>query len=246
MIRAFFFDLDGTLVQTEKLKAESYALAVDELTGSRSRHEEVIEHYKEYVGLTRQQIATGIMKHFDLESASSALTGKYEVNEAWEAFVSIRLAHYESMLDDSDIIIDHKWPRSIELLNLARMQHCATALATMSHRDQALRVLEILNLQDAFDSVATVDDVTKGKPDPEIYQLTANRLEVDPQDCMVLEDSPAGVKAALAAGMHVVAVATPFTGAALKEASLLPSDLVVEDHEELIQTVNDYVARLGS
>lgn len=246
MIRAFLFDLDGTLVQTEKLKAESYALAVDELTGSTSQHDDVVEHYKEYVGLTRQQIATGIMNHFKLGETSVSLMDKYDVGEPWEAFVSVRLDHYEKILGNPEIIIDHKWPRSIELLNLARTRHCVTALATMSHRDQAMRVLEILGLESAFDSVATVDDVKKGKPDPEIYLLTADRLDVDPKECIVLEDSPAGVQAALAAGMYVVAVATPFSGDALEAADLLPSNLVVKDHDELIDTVNDYINQLPS
>ncbi len=105
--------------------------------------------------------------------------------------------------------------------------------------------MEILCLDDAFDSVATRDDVEKGKPDPEIYLLTAERLSVDPEQCLVLEDSPAGVQSALTAGMHVVAVATPFTGEALIKSELLPAELIVADHETLVDVVGKVVLRLS-
>jgi beta-phosphoglucomutase-like phosphatase (HAD superfamily) len=77
--------------------------------------------------------------------------------------------------------------------------------------------------------VATRDDVEKGKPDPEIYNLVATELFVDPADCLVVEDSLSGVMAALSAGMKVVAIATPFTGQSLHASGLLPPDLIVDD-----------------
>ena len=103
----------------------------------------------------------------------------------------------------------------------------------MSHCEQANRVLEILSLQDAFDFVATRDDVDRGKPDPEIYLLAASELSVEPADCLVIEDSPSGVKAALAAGMHVVAVATPFTAQTLADSGLLPEEFIVDDPQRV-------------
>ena len=81
----------------------------------------------------------------------------------------------------------------------------------MSYYKQVRRVLEVLGLADAFDFVASRDDVENGKLDPEIYLLVAREPGVSPADCLVIEDSPAGVKAALAAGMSVAAVSTPFT-----------------------------------
>ena len=245
MIRAFMFDLDGTLVQTEKLKAESYALAVGNLTKGKTRRADVVEHYKQYVGLTRTQIATGIMEHFGLTDVSTDLMSQYKVDKPWKAFVSLRLEYYDDMLSDPNIILDNRWPRSIQLLQIARESGCSTALATMSHRDQATKVLNILGLADAFNSIATVDDVTKGNPDPEIDLLSAHRVSVDPEKCLVIEDSPAGVEAGLNAGMHVVAVATPFTRELLFKSKLLPKQRIVEDHEQLVGTVEALVAELA-
>jgi beta-phosphoglucomutase-like phosphatase (HAD superfamily) len=98
-------------------------------------------------------------------------------------------------------------------------------------------VLDALELRGQFDFVATRDDVTNGKPDPEIYELVATELGSDPAECLVIEDSPAGVKAALAAGMWCVAVSTPFTLKPLHDSGLLEDRWIVDDPAELLRTV---------
>ena len=65
--------------------------------------------------------------------------------------------------------------------------------------------------RNALDFIVTVDDVEHGKPDPEIHQLVTRELRVPPSQCLVIEDSPSGVKATLAAGTWCIAVTTPFT-----------------------------------
>jgi beta-phosphoglucomutase-like phosphatase (HAD superfamily) len=94
-------------------------------------------------------------------------------------------------------------------------------------------VLSVLGLADAFDVVATREDVRHGKPDPEIDLLAAKKLGVPPEEFLVIEDSPAGVKAALAAGMVVVAVATTLTRRGLRESGVLDPQWVVEDPRTL-------------
>ena len=69
MIRAFVFDLDGTLVETEELKALSYARAAAELRPDLNEGE-VIEAFKDLVGLSRQEVAVGLMRRFGLEDAA--------------------------------------------------------------------------------------------------------------------------------------------------------------------------------
>jgi beta-phosphoglucomutase-like phosphatase (HAD superfamily) len=102
--------------------------------------------------------------------------------------------------------------------------------------------LEILELTQAFDFVASRDDVENGKPDPEIYLLVADELGVSPKECLVVEDSPTGVRAALAAGMNVVAVSTPFTQQRLHEVGLLPPSHIVDNPTELANAVAHIMA----
>ena len=76
----------------------------------------------------------------------------------------------------------------------------------MSHCDQVHRVLKVLNLEGAFDFIATIDDVERGKPDPEIFQIAAQRLGLAREECVVVEDAASGIEAALGAGMKAVGV----------------------------------------
>jgi beta-phosphoglucomutase-like phosphatase (HAD superfamily) len=71
-----------------------------------------------------------------------------------------------------------------------------------------MHLLQINGIADCFDTVLTVEAVAHSKPDPEIFLKTAKQLKTKPQSCVVFEDSIFGVKAAKAAGMNCVAVAT--------------------------------------
>jgi beta-phosphoglucomutase-like phosphatase (HAD superfamily) len=112
----------------------------------------------------------------------------------------------------------------------------------MSYCPQVNRVLDVLNLGKAFDFVASRDDVDHGKPDPEIYRMVACELDVSAKECLVIEDSPTGVKAALAAGMHVIAVTTPFTEAAFSKNKVLDQKWIVNDPNLLPQVVKQLMA----
>ncbi|MBW1858895.1 MAG: HAD-IA family hydrolase [Deltaproteobacteria bacterium] len=242
MIRAIIFDLDGTLVQTERLKAVSYARAAAELRPGEINEAEVVEAFKEVVGLSRQEVAQRLLEKFELEAAAKPLVAEFGVSATWQAFVQVRLSHYEEMIGDPDVIRSSQWPHNMSLLHEAREAACKVALATMSHCKQVRRVLEILNLTDAFNFVASVDDVQHGKPDPEMYLLVTRELNVAPEECLVIEDSPSGVKAALAAGTWCIAVTTPFTVKALHTEPLLDEKWVVDDPDLLVPTVRDMMA----
>jgi HAD superfamily hydrolase (TIGR01509 family) len=235
------FDLDGTLVQTERLKAISYARAAIELSPKKLIEEEVIEAFKEVVGLSRQEVATALIERFGLEGPARARKAGFGAKTPWEAFVQIRLPIYEKMLADPEVLRNNQWPHNIALLQKARRTSCKVGLATMSYSPQVRRVLEVLDLADAFDFVATREDVERGKPDPAIYLLVARGLDVSPAECLVVEDSPAGVEAALAAGMEVVAVSTPFTKDRLNESGLLPEERIVNDPGKLLAVVENVV-----
>lgn len=232
MIRAFIFDLDGTLVETEELKALSYARAAVELRPDLVEAE-VVEAYKDFVGRSRQEVATGLVRRFGLAEAARSRMAAYGVKTPWQAYVRVRLQIYDSLLSDRDLILSHRYPHNIALLCELRAEGYPTGLATMSHTEQTQRVLSILGLSEAFDIIATRDDVEHGKPDPEIDLLVARELDVEPEDCLVIEDSPAGVAAALAAGMDVIAVTTDLTRQKFHDTDLLDRSRVVDDPRTL-------------
>jgi HAD superfamily hydrolase (TIGR01509 family) len=243
VIKAMVFDLDGTLVQTERLKAQSYARAAVELCPYALSEPDAVAAFKDLVGLPRREVARGLIERFGLGEAARLRMAEFGVETAWQAFVQVRMRFYDAMLADPDVLRSNQWPHNVALLQTARQTGCKVGLATMSRCQQAQRVLDILDLGNAFDFVATRDDVERGKPDPEIYQLVARELGVAASECLVIEDSPAGVKAALSAGMHVVAVSTPFTREGLHRAGLLPAGHIVDDPADLVPVVDHLVSQ---
>lgn len=81
--------------------------------------------------------------------------------------------------------------------------------------------MDVLGIRDSFRAVVSGDDVTRGKPAPDIFLKAAAALGLKPEHCVVFEDAPAGVEAALAAGMRVVGVLSTHTPEILRDASLL-------------------------
>jgi len=97
------------------------------------------------------------------------------------------------------------------LLTDARDRGLARAVASSSSCGWVDGWLRRHGIRDLLDVVVARDDVTRVKPDPELFLLAARRLEVEPGRCVVFEDSPNGMRAALAAGMRCVAVPNALT-----------------------------------
>jgi len=242
VITAIIFDLDGTLVQSEKLKALSYAIAVQNLRGLSEPEPRAIEAYREIVGAAREAATRHIVDSLGLDSDLRPLIDHYAAKEPWEVLAAMRIEIYDEMVADPQVIRDNQWPHTIGLLRVARDNACRTALATMSYRKEALHVLKSLDIEESLDEVLTREDVQNPKPDPEIYLLAAKKLDVQPQDCLVLEDSPNGVRAGVAVGMNVIAVATPFTIAALHSSQVLEHAWMVHEPDALLDMVKDRIA----
>ena len=104
------------------------------------------------------------------------------------------------------------------------------AIATSARRRTATNRLDHVGLPTP-NVFITADDVTRGKPAPDAYQLAAERLQVDPSDCIVFEDAASGVEAARRASTRVVGVATSTDAEALSDAdAVVPSLSVVDVH----------------
>jgi beta-phosphoglucomutase len=104
------------------------------------------------------------------------------------------------------------------------------AVGTSASRFDVDRLLAGVGLRRHFDVIVTADDVTLGKPDPEVYELAAARLEIAPEACLVFEDSLVGVEAARRAGMRVVGVSTAHSEAELIAAG---AERAIADFEDV-------------
>ena len=232
-VRAVCFDLDGTLVETEALKAISYAGAAVELRPDTLRESDVIAAYNDMVGHPREAVVAELMRRFALEGPARALMPKLGTTSPEEVFAELRLRRYEAMLADHALIRSQAYPHALALLHRVKRDGYATGLATMSHAAQALVVLDILGVRDELDAVVTRDEVERPKPDPEIYNVLVERLRVPAAQCLVIEDSLPGVRSALAAGMMCVAATTAMTQEQVHAAGVLPPERIVDDPERL-------------
>ena len=95
------------------------------------------------------------------------------------------------------------------LLDALAERGLTLGVATSGHGRYVALALRTLRVERRFQAVVTGDDVTRGKPAPDVFLLAAERLGVPPAGCLVLEDAPLGVAAARAAGMVCVAVPNP-------------------------------------
>ena len=242
MIRAIMFDMDGVLVQNEKLKALSVAMAVQQMRGLPEPDPEGIEAYRDMVGAPREVVSRHIVEKLGLDAELRPLMAEYGASETWEVLGNMRRRIYDEMVADPQVVRDNQWPQTIRLLRLAKQNNCKTGLATLSARKEALHFVRALDLEQALDVVLAREDVQNGKPDPEIYLLAAQKLDVRPQDCIVVEDSANGVRAGIAAGMNVVAFGTPFTSASLHSAQVVDHKWIVHDPEKLLDVVEERIA----
>ncbi|HET8775516.1 MAG TPA: HAD family phosphatase [Thermoanaerobaculia bacterium] len=112
-----------------------------------------------------------------------------------------------------------------ELIGQLRATGVPLAIASSAVKSSIEEILERLRLRDAFTLIVDGSEVRHGKPDPEAYQLTARKLGVAPERCLVFEDSHVGVVAAKRAGMFCVAVRNP---RALERQDLSAADVVVD------------------
>jgi sugar-phosphatase len=124
----------------------------------------------------------------------------------------------ESEVSDTEGVV--ALPGAHELLTsgrrLAIVTSCSTRLAHARLRAAGLPVPEVL---------VSSDGLARGKPDPECFLIGARRLDVDPRDCVVLEDAPAGITAGRRAGATVIALRTSHPDADLHEADALADDI---------------------
>jgi HAD superfamily hydrolase (TIGR01509 family) len=202
--RAVVFDLDGLMFNTEEL----YQEVGSELLRRRG--------YKFTQELLDQMM--GRPSHIALQIMIDTHTLKATVEEL--------LAETDEIFPDILRTRLAPMPGLIELIDALEKNRIPKGIATSSRRSFVERVLDTFDYRKRFSPILTSEDITHGKPHPEVYLTAAERLNVAPDEMLVLEDSQNGCRAAVAAGAITVAVPGThsrqhdFTGAALVAATL--------------------------
>ncbi len=183
-IQAVVFDMDGLMFNTEEIYDEVGSILL------RKRGREFTRDLKRKImGRQNFQAMEILIQECDLHDTPAALA-----RESEGLYLELLPQHIRRL-------------RGLEsLLSSLEARKIPKAVATSSSRKLATETLGIFDLEPRFEFVLTGDDVTRGKPDPEIYLAASQKLETPPNLILVLEDSINGTKAAVAAGMFTVAI----------------------------------------
>ena len=185
MIKAVIFDLDGLILDTEKLLVKFWCQAANEAGFPMQT-----EHALHIRSLGRK---------FAIPYLSEVFGPEFD-------YINIRSRRMELMAEH---IHEHgleKKPGLEELLNFLQKNRIPAAVATATDKLRAEKYLQQTGLLHYFSCVICAAMVENGKPKPDIYLFAASRLGLKPQECMALEDSPNGVRAASSAGCVTVMI----------------------------------------
>ncbi|MFQ5413131.1 MAG: HAD family hydrolase [Phycisphaerae bacterium] len=122
--------------------------------------------------------------------------------------------------DDAPVV-----PGAVELVNRLYAAGAKLAVGSSAPRANIDLILDIMRVRDLISVVVSGDDVTRGKPDPQVFALCCRRLGLPPHQCVVIEDAPAGVEAAKAAGARAVAVLIHHPADAFARADMMVARL---------------------
>lgn len=187
MIKGFIFDLDGVITDTAELHYQAWKKLADDMDWHFDR--EVNEKLR---GVSRMDSINIIKDH------NNATVEESKLAELAAMKNDIYVASLDSMTPDDYL------PGAKELLTHLRQEGFKVALGSASKNSS--KVLKQLDAHKYFDIIGDGNSVAKSKPEPDIFLFGAERLELQPNECIVYEDAESGVYAAKAGGFHSVGI----------------------------------------
>jgi beta-phosphoglucomutase len=211
--RAVLWDVDGTMIDSSEYHWLSWREALANENYPLRR-----EQFNATFGQRNDEILRGYF---------SDHIGAGEIARIGEAKESA----YRALVRSRGIELLPGVSRWLENLRASGWQQ---AMASSAPRLNLEAIIEALDLSSYFDAIVSAEDVTRGKPDPQVFLVAAGKLDLAPSSCVVIEDAPAGIEAGRRAGMKVIGVLT--------SRDELDADIVVRTLDELSDNAFDGLA----
>lgn len=190
LIKGVIFDLDGVLVDTEGYQWQGWVEVLEPFGISLSK-----EEYFKYAGKTGIIIESELAKDYNLKiEKGSLLKQKEELLIEWFHSKELKLLSYAK--------------EAIEFFINKKMK---IAIASGGPKDEIILKLKRTNLYSLFPVITSSGEVERGKPFPDVYLLSAERLELKPEECLALEDTQYGLESAKSAGLTCFAIPGEFS-----------------------------------
>ena len=190
-IKAVIFDLDGVLVDTARYHDQAWE---DLATGFGYALTEADRHALK--GRSRADSLEYILEQAGWEDADPAQKSRW---------LQAKNARYLELVEE---LTPHDAAEGAQDL-LGHLREAGIKLALGSASQNATKVLSKIGMEGAFDSVVDGTRTTRSKPDPQVFEMAASDLGLEPKDCIVIEDAQAGIQAALAGGFRTIGLGDP-------------------------------------
>ncbi|HYH07692.1 MAG TPA: HAD family phosphatase [Thermoanaerobaculia bacterium] len=209
--RAFIFDFDETIIDLEPQHTAAYVALCREMG---SDYANMPESFRTGSG---RRIIDDIRE----------MRAYFDWKESEEELLARRLIHFDKACREADL---QPMDGVVETIRALQRTNVPMAITSSAVKSSIEEILIRLGVRDAFTLIVDGSEVVHGKPDPEAYLLTARKLNVQPGECVVFEDSNVGVIAAKRAGMVCIAVRNP---RAQQRQDLSAADVVLESMRDV-------------
>lgn len=210
MVNAVIFDMDGVLVDTTNYITISF--------------NKLLEKYGAYMNpeYRKKTIGRSLRDQIEMWKKDFNIKEEIDLKDFSKKSLEIQLKLLKKDIKPNEYLLN--------LVKKLKDNNIKIAVATSSTKDRAIQLLKLVDFFDKIDALITVEDVKLHKPNPEMFLKTAEELEVNPENCIVVEDAVNGIQAANAANMKSIAFVTSYHA---KEEFQDIADLIINDFSEL-------------
>lgn len=205
-LKAIIFDMDGVIINSEPIHLKLEKELAEELGGTITD-----EEHSHFIGTTDYYMWSTLKEKFNIELSVDEI-------------VEIKRRKFRENIHQVKLI-DNFW----DFLIMVFEANYKLALASSNNRQTVDLIIDRFNLDKYLKVAMSGEEVKKGKPDPEIFLTTADKLNIDPSNCIVIEDAENGVAAAKSAGMKCIGLQNP----GFEDQDLSNADLVINNFNEL-------------